>query len=174
MDLDSFDIVQHFQVNIPLFLRKVDRSGHWGNAQEILSNVFPVDDDGTISLWRVESISDLVAIAMAINANRVAANRTGGSLSEPLLMVAIREEEFGNIELVQSPGLTDCGHARSRHYGAVIAQTADLDGLVNRLLGAQRSPKKLAKGFLKSAQERATGNGCHALVVQSEHCTCEG
>src|SRR5262245_24617033 len=103
MEAPSLDIAQHFKVAPPLFVRKVDRATHWGSPEEILDNVFPIDEDGSISFWRIDSIGDLETVAIAVNANRVATNPKGASFTERLTFVGVKEEEFGGIRLVQSP-----------------------------------------------------------------------
>jgi len=175
---DGFDLSDALGAAPPFFVRKVDRKGHWETPERILENVFRVDTDGTISVYRVEGSSDLMRIAVALNANRVASNPAGASLTEDIFLVAIRENEFMGIELQQIEGLTDCIFANRRHFGARFphSETEAYDRrarLVNALLAAGRRPKKLSKGRLAPALEEAKRDGCHAVVEDSEKCACE-
>jgi hypothetical protein len=159
-------------VDPPFFVRKVDRRTHWGSAEEILNNVFKVDDDNTISIWRIENSVDLERVAVALNANRVATNPAGASLHEPLHLLAIRPDDMGTIELRQVAGLTACPYANTRHFGAVIARDSQRDTLVNSLLGAGRKPSRLTKGKMKSAVASARNAGCRAVENDLPKCEC--
>ncbi|MBN2476071.1 MAG: hypothetical protein JXB62_15780 [Pirellulales bacterium] len=172
---DGFSLSDAFGVDPPFFVRKVDRRGHWEDARQILANVFPVDEHGRISVYRVEAVRDLMRLAVALNANRVATNPQGASLTEPLLLVAIREGEFLGIQLRQINGLTACLHANRRHYDAIIPSDAkDAHArLVDSLLASGREPYKLSKRKLKQAVTEAKENGCYAVVEDSARCTCE-
>ncbi len=176
----AFSLSTDFGVALPFYVRKLDRRTHWDSESPecITKNVFPVDEDGTISVFRVESRSELTRIAVAMNANRVATNPSDASRTGPLFLVAIRETEFLDIELQQAAGKTDCILANRRHFGARPLGGA-IDGyraranLVECLLRTDRKPFKLTKGTLKEAWASAESDGCHAVVQRSERCNCE-
>ena len=160
-------------IDPPFYVRSVERLGHWTDALGILNKVFPVDEDGTISIWRIGSNLDLIRVAVALNANRAASNPKGASWHESLHFVAIRGDDVGTIELRQTDGLTGCLHANSCHYGAVIERESQREGLVNALLIAGEEPRRLTKGKMKKAVKASQDAGCHAVVENSAKCACE-
>lgn len=173
-EADPLDPTTLFDLPSPFFVRKVDRPSHWNTPQEILEKVFPVDEDGTISVYRIEALADVARIAIALSANRVARNPRSASLTEPLVLVGIKPEEFGSIQLQQEPGLTDCRHANKRHFNAIIQADDDRERMVNSLLSAGRTTSRLTKGLMKEALSLATEDGCHAVPDNPlGDCTCE-
>ncbi|MEX2287994.1 MAG: hypothetical protein WD648_12950 [Planctomycetaceae bacterium] len=171
----DFTVADAVNAEPPVFVRKVDRQGHWNTETQadIVENVFPVESDGTVSIWRIETFDDLQRIAIALNARRVKTNPKGASLTENLFLLAIRPNEFGTITLDQSDGETDCLHAKERHYDAHIDDPQQLQALVNSLLSSGRQLGKLTKGKLKQLVERATADRCRAVVTESTLCKCE-
>lgn len=159
---------------LPFYVRSLERRTHWrDDPHEILDKVFPVDDDGTISLYRIESYTDLMRVAVAINANRVRSNPRGASYREPLHLIAIYDSDIASIELRQSSGQTGCLYANKLHYGAVIDRDSQREGLVNSLLSDGRRPGRMTKGRMKGALEAAQQARCYAIVEDSDGCECE-
>jgi len=169
---DGSSLTEKFGTSPPFFVRKVDRKGHWGDATRIIEHVFPVDNDGTISVYLVATAEELTRIAVALNANRVATNPRGASLREPVFFVAIRKDEFGEIELQQIDGLTDCTFAKKKHYGALVPRGTEdkRKRLVNLLLNEGRQPSKLTKSVVGQAVNQAEADGCYAVVPDSNGC----
>lgn len=169
---DGPSLTEKFKTPPPFYVRKVDRRGHWGDAEKIVEHVFPVDVDGTISVYHVDSDATLERIAVALNANRVATNPAGSSLTEQILFVAIREDEFGAIPLKQIDGLTDCEYVNKRHYGALVPEGSETkrERLVNALLTDGRQPSKLSKGVMRQAVEQAMEDHCKAVDPGSAGC----
>ncbi|MFO7903225.1 MAG: hypothetical protein R6U98_11220 [Pirellulaceae bacterium] len=160
-------------VEPPVFVRSACRRSDWETKQQILKDVFEADSADAISVWRIENDSDLMRIAVAINANRVAGNPDHGSIRGELFLVAIQPHEVGAIKLEQNEGRTDCVFAKHRHYDAVIEDESQRTQLVDLLLDAERSPKKVTKGQIREAVEKAEKDSCYAVAESSTGCECE-
>jgi hypothetical protein len=163
----TFSITSAWSVQPPCYLRKVDRSGHWQDAAAIRDKVFcPEPPDNTVSVYLVNSARDVARVAVALNANR-------SSKTEPIFLVAIAADELGDLPIRQTRGQTLCRWANHLHHDLIVFDAGQLGGLVQRLLAAERKPKKFTKNAMQEALEDAFWEGCYAANPQSDDCSCE-
>ena len=167
---EIFSIDQTLCVDPPCFVRKVDRRGHWmDDAATIAGNVFRAEPDGnSLSVYLVNSATDLARVAVALNANRKSGSRT-----EPLMLVAIMASELGGIQVVQTSGMTKCNWANHLHRDLVVTNASQVARLADALVDAGRKLKKFTKPNMQHALEAATKDGCHATSDDSVCCVCE-
>ncbi len=174
MTSPGFNLSDLFRgVGPPLYVRKVDRKGHWETPKHIIENVFPPEPDGTISIWRVDNVTALQRVAVALNANRVATNPKGVSLAERLFLLALKPDELGEFDVVQVDGQTDCAYAKRCHFDVRVSNQQQVSRLVNALLSVGREPATLTKGVMKQAAQAVEAQGCYAVVPDSDGCECE-
>jgi hypothetical protein len=161
----------------PLFVRKIDRAGHWratndageDRRPQASQDVFPCDDDGTVSVFLASSEADLDRIAMGLNSRRA-------SLSEELRLLTFTKDEAlqAGIEFGASTGDTLCRFTNQVHYGLrhdVVAMSL----LTNRLFAESRQLVKFSKNKMKVAADAALRENCHAHPARlaAHRCRCE-
>lgn len=161
-----FRIQTAWSIEPPCFVRKVDRKGHWNDAETIQSKVFKPEPNNTISVYRVTAGLDLLRVALALNANR-------SSKTEPIFLVAIKPDELAEIQVEQTPGQTLCTWANLLHHDLIVTEPTQITGLVQALLAASRTPKKFTTQNMTLAVADATHQGCHAATPHSKRCVCE-
>ena len=163
----SFSPKKAWSIDPPCFVRKVDRSGHWKDAATIQDKVFRLEpQDNTISVYLVESASDVARVAVALNANR-------SSKTEPIFLVAITADELANIVVCRTPGLTLCKWVNHLHHDLVVADDTSIAELSQVLIAAGRKPRKFTKSKMQVALSSSSTDGCYAATSDSTSCVCE-
>lgn len=163
----SFSPNNAWSIDPPCFVRKVDRSGHWKDAATIKEKVFrPEPEDNSISVYLVNSASDLARVAVALNANR-------SSKTEPIFLVAIARDELADIVVRRTAGMTLCKWANHLHHDLVAVDNSRLAKLSQTLLAAGRKPHKFRKRDMQEALNASTKDGCHAAKEDSDSCACD-
>lgn len=163
----SFSPNNAWSIDPPCFVRKVDRSGHWKDAATIQEKVFRREpEDNTISVYLVNSASDLARVAVALNANR-------SSKTEPIFLVAITGDELKDIVVRRTAGMTLCKWANHLHHDLVAADNSRLAELSQTLLATSRKPRKFTKKDMQEALKRSTNDGCRAANEGSNCCVCD-
>lgn len=163
----SFSPNNAWSIDPPCFVRKVDRSGHWKDAATIQEKVFrPEPEDNTISIYLINSASDLARVAVALNANR-------SSKTEPIFLVAITGDELTDIVVRHTAGMTLGKWANHLHHDLVVADNSRLAELSQTLLAAGRKPRKFTKKDMHEALNTSTNDGCRAANEDSDSCACD-
>lgn len=155
----------------PFYVRKIDRSGWWSETgglseREIAGKVFPPEEDGAVSVFRVENEVDLRRVAIGLNSRR-------SSLHEELVLLPIRPDELKEIPLRKTLGDTLCLHANNCHYDAVFGDEGAAVALVRALRARGRSVRKLKSKEMKSHSEEAERDGCRATSSVRPQCVCQ-
>jgi hypothetical protein len=162
----TFSTNNAWSIDPPCFVRKVDRSGHWKDAATIQEKVFrPEPEYNTISVYLINSASDLARVAVALNANR-------SSKTEPIFLVAITGDELTDIVVRRTAGMTLCKWANHLHHDLVAADNSRLSELSQTLVAAGRRPRKFTKKDMQEALDTSTNDGCHAANADSDGCVC--
>lgn len=161
-----FSIQTAWSIEPPCFVRKVDRKGHWNDAETIQNKVFKPEPNNTISLFRVTAELDLLRVALALNANR-------SSKTEPIFLVAIKPEELAGIQVKQTQGQTLCTWANLLHHELIVTAPTQITALVQAVLAASRTPRTFTKPTMTLAVADAIHQGCHAATSDSKRCVCE-
>jgi len=172
--LQYFDPLATLAVAAPCFIRKVDTMSDCGRDEqvadhrvpEILQKVLRLDQDGCLSIYRVESALCLARLALAIN------EALGRYLTQDLIVVAFTEEELRGIACTQSDGESKCTFAKKRHYDLKPTAQQRVD-LAKLLAQRQRMPKKLHDSRLKKAKAELTTHGCRSIILASNACKCD-
>lgn len=171
---EEFDPKRFASVDPPFFIRKVDRSGHWRLDDTIslderidtaADEVFP-NENGRVSVFKVETADDLCRIAIGINSGR-------SRLHEELRLLCFKPEELNaaRIRLEASLGDTSCYYANSCHYD-IFHQDRAIRDLIGALFSADRELSKLKKKAMLCAEEYAESIGCRAANTDLAECLC--
>jgi hypothetical protein len=161
----TFSINNAWSIEPPCFVRKIDRAGHWKDVDSIRDKVFRLESDGGISVYLVNSSTDLARVSIALNANR-------SSKIEPLLLVAITADELAGIDAVRTDGETLCRWANFLHHD-LVTDPNQLARLAETLVNAGRKHHKFTKPAMQEALDLTANEGCHAAREDSERCVCE-
>jgi hypothetical protein len=154
----------------PAYLRKIGRASHWegplGSGDVADASQVLIESTGTTSLWHVNDDDDLRRVTIALNEGR-------SSFNERLDLLWIKPDELVTAGVIaqQTPGHTDCHHARDCHYDAQIdAHLAQ--ALCGILLKAGRGLAKCSKADMKGACSVGLEEGCFPLDRDSRSCGC--
>jgi hypothetical protein len=166
---ETFSINTAWGIEPPCYVRKVDRSGHCRDATTIRDKVFcPEPDDNAVSVFAVASATDLARVAIALNANR-----KGGSLTEPLFLIAVAPDELAGIVLRRAPGATLCKWANHLHHNLLVTAPSQVASLAEALVRAGRKHRKFTEKAMREALEATTNDGCRAADPSSTSCACD-
>lgn len=166
MAQETFNINTAWNIEPPCFVRKVDAKFHWQDAATIQEEVFRPLDNGTISIYSVQTEKDLIRVAIALNANR-------SNITEPIFLAAITPHELSNFTIRHSSGQTLCNWANSLHRDIVAKNYTAIASLAHNLMAANRQLKKFTKPNMRKALAFTSNQGCHAADPQSNGCVCE-
>lgn len=154
------------KVQGPVFIRKLARASHWGQAadpidqrvKDAVKNVFRNQVEKEISIYLVSSDEELRRVAVGMNANR-------GSLTEALAFAVLLPGELANhgIQPSQTLGDLKCEFANRLHFDA-IATDQQLEDLCRALMVAGRTEGRCTGGMMKSAEQDARNEGCAAAT----------
>jgi len=160
----------------PALVRKVDRPTFWRptkgegapTIEQRLGNVFPRDDNGTVSVYLVSNYQDLQRVSLAYNSTRL-------NLTEEIqwLPLSLAEVQAEGIEIKTDLAETVCGFANRLHR-SLIHDEEKFRRLTQRLVSEDRELRKFRRGELKSAITKGEGDGC--AVTRDDHdgsgCEC--
>ena len=157
----------------PVFIRKLTRKSHWGDTnteQEsrlsfALSNMFCDNEGSKFSFYRAESVIELAQMAIGLNSNR-------GSLKEQIDFVPFSEEELSGLELVQTPGETNCYAANKLHFD-VVAKIQLLSDLCKVAMQNNRMAVRLSKNWLEKKLNEPRISNCYAITKIADKCKCD-
>ena len=161
-------------LNLPVFLRKIDRKGDWGHdvdsveqrLGQAVSKIFH-GCESCFSVYTAASVDDLRAIVVGLNSGRQ-------SSSQQIDFLAFTADEIQTtgIRLVQTAGETDCHRANRLHLDAHFRDTIDLLRLCKFAMDSKRVSFRISRGDAKQIFDTANEDGCGA-VVAPPHCGCE-
>ncbi len=155
----------------PVLVRKITRPKKWqgpldSGDVEAAIGVFASSSDSGISLFLVNSDSDLRRVALALNEYTV-------SPRQRLTLLPIRPEELSaaGVGYEQTLGASKCPVAADLHYD-MTGGKQELVRLCRLLLDAKRDVGGCSRGNMKLALELSKAEGCFVAVPDSASCAC--
>jgi len=135
--------------------------------KQAAKEVFP-NDEGRVSVFRVETVEDLQRVTIGLNSGRA-------SLNEQLDLLGITPEDINacGLTMQQTPGDTACNHANGLHYDIDHDETG-IKKLVRRLIDNERWDDRFTTTQMNRAVEAAREIGCHGTESTRQMCQCEG
>ena len=171
--LGAFDIQTVLGVAPPCYVRKIDRSGHWGAPEDelgerlatVMRRVFG-DEWESFSIYEVADLADLSRVAIGMNSRR-------GSLREKLFLLGFEKVELEQLTVVETPGDTKCAHANDCHREVRPGDRDALEAVVATMMEHGRDVGKLTQGMMGDAVAVAEADGCAATGAAECVCTAK-
>ncbi len=163
----TFSINKAWHIEPPCYVRKVDRKSDCQDAATMQQEVFRREsEDDTISVYVVNSATDLARVAIGLNANRL-------STTQVIFLLAITADELADITVQNTTGATLCKWANHLHRDLQITDATQTTRLAEAIMSAGRTCQKFTRSAMNEALHAATNDGCHAASENSAGCVCE-